>query len=90
MISHDMDYVAENSERIIVMAEAEIIKEGSPKEVFADEAVLEKAQIEPPQIMQLDFNLDSRTLNSTLSVEEFINKYKSHIKIRKEKEYDKF
>ncbi|RRD94397.1 ATP-binding cassette domain-containing protein [Clostridiales bacterium COT073_COT-073] len=77
MISHDMDYVAENSERIIVMSQGRIIKEGAPQEVFLDEEILKQAQIEPPQIMQLDFALDVRKKRSTISVQDFVKKYKA-------------
>lgn len=79
MISHDMDYVAENSKRIIVMAQGEIIKDGSPEEVFLDSEVLRKAQIEPPQITQLDLHIDKNLRSISLSVDSFVHKYKHHI-----------
>lgn len=75
MISHDMDYVAEHSERIVVMAGGEIIGDGLPEEIFGQRDVMERAQIEPPQIAQLDVWLDPAARSSTLSVKAFVEKY---------------
>jgi energy-coupling factor transport system ATP-binding protein len=75
MISHDMDYVAEHSERVVVMAGGEIIGDGLPEEIFSQRDVMERAQIEPPQIAQLDSWLDPTAQSSTLSVEAFVKKY---------------
>lgn len=79
MISHDMDYVAENSSRVVVMAEGQIQDDGAPEVIFTNAKVLEHAQIEPPQITQLDLYLqkDKQTIESVaLSVEDFVKKYK--------------
>ena len=76
MISHDMDYVAENSDRIVVMSEGEIIGDGTPKVIFVNSEISEKAQIEPPQISQLDMYISGiNKENLTLSVSEFTKKY---------------
>ena len=75
MISHDMDYVAEHSGRIVVMAGGEIIGDGLPQEIFCQREIMERAQIEPPQISQLDAWLDPNSGSSTLSVERFVEKY---------------
>ena len=78
MISHDMDYVAENSDRVIVMCQGEILDDGVPEKVFFNTPVLQKAQIEPPQITQLDLYLENgRHTEAVLNVSDFINKYKS-------------
>jgi len=77
MISHDMDYVAEHSGRVVVMAGGEIIGDGLPEEIFGQRAVMERAQIEPPQIAQLDACLDPSAASSTLSVEAFVEKYRA-------------
>lgn len=79
MISHDMDYVAENSRRVVVMAEGQIQDDDIPEKVFLNKEVLKKAQIEPPQIAQLDMYLSQgNNANSlALSVSKFVNKYKN-------------
>lgn len=79
IISHDMDYVAEHSKRVIVMAEGRIIKNGAPAGIFNDRESMRKAQIEPPQITQLDMAIAADDCPS-LSVGEFVEKYQTQIK----------
>ena len=74
VISHDMDYVAENSRRVIVMSDGQIIKNDVPAIVFNDHESMRKAQIEAPQITQLDMVLLADG-NPCLSVGEFVKKY---------------
>lgn len=74
MISHDMDYVAENSDRIIVMTKGQVIADGAPKEIFLMEDVLKQAMIAPPQITSLDIELDGKG-EAALSVDDFVRKY---------------
>lgn len=52
-ITHDMDFVANEFEDILVMAHGQILFEGQPKDFFYDEKLLNEAQIEPPQIVRL-------------------------------------
>lgn len=78
MISHDMDYVAENSDRVVVMCQGQVIDDGKPEEIFTNAEVLKKAQIEPPQITQLDLYLKGRAAEGAiLSVEEFVTYYQN-------------
>ena len=46
-----------------------------PEEIFGQRDVMERAQIEPPQIAQLDSWLDPLAQSSTLSVAAFVKKY---------------
>ncbi|MFS8629405.1 MAG: energy-coupling factor ABC transporter ATP-binding protein [Limnochordales bacterium] len=76
MISHDMDYVAEVSERVVVMANGQVIKDGAPAEVFLDREALVEAQIEPPQITELDLYLSNGAGGGlALTVADFVRKY---------------
>jgi energy-coupling factor transport system ATP-binding protein len=49
-ISHDMRFVAESFERVVVMREGRIVLDGSPAEVFAEAAwpTLDSTFLEPP------------------------------------------
>ena len=47
-ILHDMDFVAENFERVIIMAHGQVLADGTAKEVFAQEEVLKKARLQKP------------------------------------------
>src|SRR5690606_36956063 len=52
-ITHDMDFCVENFDRVVAMALGEVLADGTPEEVFAQGDVLDKARIEPPQLMRL-------------------------------------
>ena len=64
-ILHDMDFVAENFERVIIMAHGQVLADGTAKEVFAQEEVLKK-----PYVMQLSEALGYE--KSYLTVEELL------------------
>lgn len=47
-ISHDMEFVAENFERVIVMAHKNVIADGKPEDIFYRQDILEDARVKPP------------------------------------------
>ena len=75
VISHDMDYVAENSSRVIMMAKAHVLDDSTPDKIFLNEELCKQAQIEPPQISSLDMAISGRKSNVCLSDEDFIKRY---------------
>lgn len=70
IISHDMDFVANYADRVIVMNQGEVILDGTPAEVFANENVMQAAHIMPPQIYAIANKIGYRTENVRLSSEE--------------------
>lgn len=50
VITHDMNFVAQYAQRVIVMARGRIIKDGTPAQIFSDKPVMKEAHIQPPQI----------------------------------------
>lgn len=52
-VSHDMDFVARNFPRVVVMANARILLDGPADEVFARPDVLTEAGVQPPLLAQL-------------------------------------
>ena len=52
-ILHDMDFVAESFERVIVMAHGKVLADGTKEEVFAQKDVLEQARIDQPYLTKL-------------------------------------
>lgn len=52
-ITHDMEFVADNFTRVVAMAHRNIIADGSAKEIFWNEPVVEEARIKKPQIGEL-------------------------------------
>ncbi len=52
-ITHDMRFVAEVAERVILLAGGKIVADGETRQIFEKTNILEGAQIRPPQITQL-------------------------------------
>lgn len=52
-ISHDMEFVAANFERVIVMANKKVIKSGTPQEIFWDFATLDHAMLKQPYVSRI-------------------------------------
>ena len=75
-ITHDMDFCAENFERVVVMAQGQVQADGTPGEVFSKRDALERAAVEPPQLMRLAYDLgwDSQPLTVDAFISEFASK----------------
>ncbi len=70
-ILHDMDLVALSFDRVIVMAHGQVIKDGSPREVFSDSQALMEAGLELPHVASLARALGDDGIK--LSEEEFLS-----------------
>lgn len=74
-ITHDMEFVVENFDRVVVMSNKEIIKDADKKEVFDEDETLKKAYIQPPVVKRLcnSINLNEKLL----SVDDFVDYIKN-------------
>lgn len=70
-ILHDMDFVAECFDRVVVMAQGQVVADASPRQVFADSAALQAARLDPPHVTQLCTRLGYDGV--FLTVEEFLD-----------------
>ncbi|MEO8093974.1 MAG: ABC transporter ATP-binding protein [Pseudolysinimonas sp.] len=52
-VSHDMPLLADVVQRVIVMKSTRIIADASPREVFADEALMARTNLQAPQITEI-------------------------------------
>lgn len=52
-ISHDMEFVAENFDRVIVMANKHVVTEGTPKEIFWNFDCLKEAKLKQPYVSRV-------------------------------------
>ncbi len=52
-ISHDMEFVANNFDRCVVMATKHIVREGTPREVFWDFPSLKEAKLKQPYVARV-------------------------------------
>jgi len=74
-ITHDMDFVGECFQRVIVLSEGQLLLDGPAREVFSKEDVLRSANLEPPYVAQLSKTTGYQGV--LLSVEEFVAYYRS-------------
>ena len=50
VVSHDMPLVAEDTDRVLVMCDTNLIFDGTPSKLFSDESILSQTNLLPPQI----------------------------------------
>lgn len=74
-IIHDMDFVAESFERVIVFQNGKVLMDGNTKEVYSHADILYSAYLEPPHVTQLCNKLGYK--DTFLTVEEFIESKQS-------------
>ena len=81
MISHNMDDIAEISDRVIVMHKGKKVLDGTPDEVFKDEDKIFEIGLELPTVSRLISELNKRGKNipPTAKMEKFVE-YLSGVK----------
>ncbi len=73
MISHDMDFVAEQFPRVICLEEGTVLFDGSTERAFGDQALLATCGLEMPQVAQLSAYFQQSRL--ALTPEKFFGDY---------------
>lgn len=53
MVCHDMEVVSDFANRLVVMANGEILGRGTCADVFANDGLMQRAFVEPPQVIAL-------------------------------------
>lgn len=74
-VSHDMILLAEVVERMLVLRDAELIMDGTPRQVFSDNDIMDSTHLAPPQITRLSLHLNKdqqNQANVVLSVDEMV------------------
>lgn len=69
-ITHDIDFCAENFERVIALADGRVLLDGPAREVLGEEETLAQTYVEPPQLTRLGKKLGLKEIVTTQ--EEFI------------------
>jgi energy-coupling factor transport system ATP-binding protein len=70
-ITHDIDFCAENFERVIAMSQGKILLDGAAHDVLGQEEILARTYVEPPQLTRLGKRLGFK--NTVRNQEEFLN-----------------
>jgi len=73
-ITHDIDFCAENFERVIALAKGKVLLDGPANQVLGQEEILAQTYVDPPQLTRLGLRLglDEVVRNQN----EFLNAYK--------------
>ncbi|APX34002.1 ABC transporter ATP-binding protein [Brachybacterium sp. P6-10-X1] len=72
-ISHDMEFVAQNFDRVIVMADRAVVRDARADEIFYDTRAMDRASLRPPALAQVgalvgpEVGLDIDRLNAELA-----------------------
>ena len=75
VVSHDMPLVAEDTDRVLVMCDTELIFDGTPSKLFATDDILKRTNLLPPQVTSFMHKVGkSNSESSILSVSDAINK----------------
>lgn len=53
MVCHDMEVVSDFAERLVVMANGQILARGESREIFSNAELMQAAYVAPPQIIEL-------------------------------------
>ena len=57
IVCHDMEVVSDFAQRLVVMADGRILERGDANRIFADDALMRAAYVEPPQVVALSKEL---------------------------------
>ena len=75
VVTHDVEFVAGNFERVVVMSKGKIVGDGPAREVLADFELLERARLLPPQIVQCARELEMLGVPSGIThVDELVER----------------
>lgn len=76
-ITHDIDFCAENFERVIAMSEGKILLDGKTNDVLGQEEILASTYVDPPQLTRLGKRLGFK--ETVRNHEEFLAGLKKQI-----------
>lgn len=77
-ITHDMEFVAENYDRTIVMCQKKIIADGTTKDVFFQKEIMEKAMLKQPAVVRIANRIGMK--ENTLDVKEVAKFLTNHLR----------
>ncbi len=72
LVSHNMEDIARFASRVVVLAQGEILFNGTPRELFTREEILARAGLEPPPVTQILHKLNISEQALTLDEAEKI------------------
>ena len=77
LVSHSMEEIARNVDRIVVLSDGKVYMEGTPAQVFARSAELERVGLDVPQVTKVAMELQKRGLladSSVYTIDELVRR----------------
>lgn len=74
-ITHDIDFCAENFERVIALSQGRVLLDGQASEVLGQEEILAKTYVDPPQLTRLGKRLG--IMETVRNQDEFLKAWKT-------------
>lgn len=53
MVTHDVEFVTEHVDRVVLMAKGRVLTEGHPRAILSEQLVLREAKLLPPQMVRI-------------------------------------
>jgi energy-coupling factor transport system ATP-binding protein len=75
-ITHDIDFCAENFERVIAMGQGKVLLDGKTNEVLRQDEILATTYVDPPQLTRLGIKLGFK--NTVRNQEGFLAELKNN------------
>ena len=76
-ITHDMEFVADNYNRVIVMCQKKILADGKTEEVFFEKEIMDRAMLKQPAVVRIATKLGMT--KHTLDVKELAQYIRENI-----------
>jgi len=76
--THDVDLAAEIADRICIMADGNIVGQGTPEEVFYDSKLLEQANLEPPTTVRVAGDADLAGDTRPVTEDDLVTLIRNH------------
>ena len=70
-ITHDIDFCAENFERVIALSDGKVLLDGTSHEVLGQEEILAQTYVDPPQLTRLGKRLEFK--ETVINQKEFLS-----------------
>lgn len=80
-ITHDIDFCAENFERVIALSQGQVLLDGSATQVLGEEEILARTYVEPPQLTRLARRLGIPRV--VRNQDEFLEAYRGLLEARR-------
>jgi ABC-type transporter Mla maintaining outer membrane lipid asymmetry ATPase subunit MlaF len=78
-ITHDIDFCAENFERVVALSQGQVLLDGPAREVLGQEEILAQTYVDPPQLTRLGKRLG--LAETVRNQQEFLEAYRKTGKI---------